>query len=236
MSTRTAKVVFYVGTLTSALLFLALTWNTHIQMQALTHADQLSDEVVAGKHVFQKYNCNDCHTILGFGAYYAPDLTRVYGRRGDAYIRAIITAPQAILATSFRKMPNLHVKPIEIDQLVAFFKWVNDIDTHDWPPQDVKYQHPPGVSQLIAGASLSPGAALFKENGCFNCHKLGGTGGEAGPALDDVGSRLNIESIKKLIVNPKSVNPNAEMPGFSSLVQGDLESLADFLSKQRGGQ
>jgi hypothetical protein len=32
----------------------------------LTHASQLSAEVVAGKRVWQKYNCNDCHTILGF--------------------------------------------------------------------------------------------------------------------------------------------------------------------------
>jgi nitric oxide reductase subunit C len=37
---------------------------------------------VAGKRVWQKYNCNDCHTILGFVGYYAPDMTKVYTRVG----------------------------------------------------------------------------------------------------------------------------------------------------------
>ena len=72
MTERTAKLVFWVGTLASAVLFLALTWDTHGQFDALTHADKLSEQVVEGKRVFEKRNCNDCHTILGFGGYYAP--------------------------------------------------------------------------------------------------------------------------------------------------------------------
>ncbi|MGQ9834912.1 MAG: c-type cytochrome [Thermoanaerobaculaceae bacterium] len=39
---------------------------------------------MAGKRAFEKYNCNDCHTILGFGGYYAPDLTRAYQRLGGS--------------------------------------------------------------------------------------------------------------------------------------------------------
>ncbi|MFN2128464.1 MAG: cytochrome C, partial [Anaerolineales bacterium] len=78
MSEKSAKIIFYGGTLISAILFLYLTFDTHRQVGVLTHADKLSENVVAGKRVFQKYNCNDCHTILGFGGYYAPDLTKVY--------------------------------------------------------------------------------------------------------------------------------------------------------------
>jgi nitric oxide reductase subunit C len=56
MSTKLAKLIFYGGTLTSALLFLFLTFDTHQQISALTHAEKLSERVVAGKRVFQKYN------------------------------------------------------------------------------------------------------------------------------------------------------------------------------------
>jgi nitric oxide reductase subunit C len=233
MTTKTAKIIFYVGTLSSAILFLVLTFDTHRQIKALTNADQLTDQVVAGKQVFQKYNCNDCHTILGFGGYYSPDLTRVYSRRGEAYIRTALTKPDSLYANSFRRMPQRNLSQQEISDLVAFFRWVDNIDTHDWPPQDSKKRIPTGARALMEGATLSKGAVLFKENGCFDCHMLAGTGGTSGPALDDVGLRLGEEKIGKIIANPQSVNPNATMPAFD-LPQSDVEAVAEFLAKQRG--
>jgi nitric oxide reductase subunit C len=65
--------IFWAGTLASLALFLVLTVHTHGQFDALTHADKLDEQVVSGKRAFERYNCNDCHTLLGFGGYYAPD-------------------------------------------------------------------------------------------------------------------------------------------------------------------
>ncbi len=236
MSTKLAKLIFYVGTISSAVLFLFLTWDTHRQIGTLTHADKLSDEVVAGKRVFQKYNCNDCHTILGFGGYYAPDLTRVYQRRGEGYIRKALAQPEVMFAKSFRKMPQQHLSEAEIDKLIAFFQWVNNINTNDWPPQDSKKRRKSGVNRLLESATMSLGAALFKENHCFDCHSLKGVGGDAGPALDDVGSRLTLDRIKQQIRNPEALNPDTEMPAYSDLSENDLQALADFLLKQKGGE
>ena len=42
MSWKTAKLIFYVGTLVSLVLFLGLTVDTHRQVETLSHADQLS--------------------------------------------------------------------------------------------------------------------------------------------------------------------------------------------------
>jgi len=236
MTIRSARAIFLVGTLSSALLFLALTFDTHRQIDALTHADRLSAEVVAGKKVFERHNCNDCHTMLGFGGYYAPDLTRVYSRRGEDYIRSVLTRPEAVLAKSFRKMPQQHLSPQEIDRLVAFFRWTKDIDTHDWPPQDSRKHRSSEANTLVAAVGLSPGAALFKANNCFACHKLKGVGGEIGPALDGVGARLSVAMIKKQITNPKSVNPNSIMPAYNRLSSKDVEALAEFLAGQGGEQ
>src|SRR5512139_599272 len=83
MTDRLAKAIFWVGTLTSLAVFLWMTVETHRSFGALTHADALDDHVVAGKRAFERHNCNDCHTILGFGGYYAPDLTRAYARLGE---------------------------------------------------------------------------------------------------------------------------------------------------------
>lgn len=43
-----------------------------------------------GKRVFQAYNCMDCHTIVGNGAYLAPDLTKEYERTGPAWLAAFL--------------------------------------------------------------------------------------------------------------------------------------------------
>jgi nitric oxide reductase subunit C len=233
MTTRTAKIIFYVGTLSSAILFLTLTVDTHRQIEALTNADQLSDDVVAGKKVFEKHNCNDCHTILGFGGYYSPDLTRVYSRRGEDYIRKSVSQPEVVYANSFRKMPQQHLSPQEIDHLIAFFQWVDKIDTHDWPPQDSKRRIPSGARRLMEGATLSSGAALFKESGCFDCHALAGVGGTTGPALDSVGLKLDVDGIRNYIQNPMAANPEALMPA-PDLPESDAEAIAQFLARQRG--
>lgn len=47
-------------------------------------------QATAGKRVFQAYNCMDCHTMVGNGAYLAPDLTREYASAGPAWLAAFL--------------------------------------------------------------------------------------------------------------------------------------------------
>jgi len=220
---------FLSGTMASLAVLLVLTVDTHRQIGALTHAERLSDQVVAGKRVFEKYNCNDCHTILGVGGYYAPDLTKAHWRLGGLGVKQVVLHPEVAFAASFRKMPVLKVSDQEADDLESFLEWVSNIDTHDWPPQDRKFA-PPGVRRLEL-SGLSKGAALFKEKGCLGCHSLGGTGGTVGPALDAVGSRLDSTTITQQILDPKARNPNALMPSLG-LSPDDAGALAAFLAKQ----
>ncbi|CAG0938874.1 Nitric oxide reductase subunit C [Gammaproteobacteria bacterium] len=52
-------------------------------------------DAVQGKRVFQAYNCMGCHTIVGNGAYFAPDLTRLYGKVGPAWLEAFLPSAGA---------------------------------------------------------------------------------------------------------------------------------------------
>jgi nitric oxide reductase subunit C len=230
MSIKAAFWIFVVGTLASAVLFLVLTVDTHRQVAVLSHADKLSDEVVAGKRVFQKYNCNDCHTILGFGAYYAPDLTKVVQRVGEDGIRFRVKFPEKAFQNSWRKMPQQGVTDAEIDNLIAFFKWVGQIDNNDWPPQDSKKRLTRAEEVAVVSAGLTPGASVFQNRGCMNCHSLAGRGGTFGPPLDEVGRRLSLEEIEHYIKDPKNVNPKAMMPPQKDLSEKELEEVSRFLA------
>lgn len=229
MTKKTAFWIFLVGTFSSSVLFLGLTWDTHRQVAALSHVDKLSDKVVDGKRAFEKYNCNDCHTILGFGAYYAPDLTKVVQRVGEDGIRYRVKHPEQAFAKSTRKMPQQQVTAPEIDNLIAFFTWVGQVDNGDWPPQDSKNRLTRGEQRLSVGAGLSPGAAVFQSKGCMNCHALHGIGGAFGPPLDTIGQKLTVTQIEKYVHDPRSVNPEALMPPQNELSDREFEEVAKFL-------
>ena len=233
MTKKTAFWIFLIGTLSSAAVFLWATYDTHRQVAALSHADKLSDQVVAGKRVFERHNCNDCHTILGFGAYYAPDLTRVVQRVGEDGIRFRVKNPERAFAASWRKMPQQNLTDAEITDLIAFFKWVGEVNNNDWPPQDSRKRISRGEQMMVASVGVSPGAAVFQSKGCMNCHSLHGTGGTFGPNMDQVGRRKTLEEIEHYVRNPKEANPKAMMPPQKELSDRELEEVAKFLSSMK---
>jgi nitric oxide reductase subunit C len=229
MSERLAKAIFWIGTLSSLTVFLGATYDTHRSFDALTHADKLDENVVAGKRAFEKYNCNDCHTILGFGAYYAPDLTRVHSRAGEDWIRRRLEHPEVAMSDSPRKMPQQHIAPQEISDLIAFLRWVDNIENLDWPPQDSKHRWKSSTRRLLAGAALSPAAALIQQENCLTCHSLGGEGGAAGPRLEVIGTRHDAAWIADYLAAPEALAPGAAMPPFKHLSSEQRASLAQFV-------
>jgi nitric oxide reductase subunit C len=234
MSKKTAFWIFLIGTLSSAALFLGATYDTNRQITTLSHVDKLSDEVVAGKRAFERHNCNDCHTILGFGAYYAPDLTRVVQRVGEDGIRFRVKHPDQAFANSWRKMPQQNLSDQEISDLIAFFTWVGNVNNNDWPPQDSRKRISRGEQMMVATVGVSPGAAVFQTKGCMNCHSLHGEGGTFGPALDKIGAALSAEQIGNYVRNPKGVNPKAMMPSQKDNLSGrELEEVARFLANMK---
>ncbi len=158
MSERAAKLIFWIGTLSSLVLFLALTIDTTRQFASLTHANRLDEQVVAGKHAFEHYNCNDCHTILGFGGYYAPDLTRAYLRLGESAITRRLKTPDVAFADSYRKMPQQNLSEKEVADITAYLRWVSGIENHDWPPQDSKNRWKRSTDRMLAGRARRPSA------------------------------------------------------------------------------
>jgi nitric oxide reductase subunit C len=128
-----ARNIFYGGTVFSALLFLALTFHTTWKLPERDHRENLTAEVVRGKHLWETRNCIGCHTLLGEGAYFAPELGNVYKRRGGDFIKVWIKI-QPTGAAGRRQMPQFHFTDQQLDDIVAFLKWTSEINTENWPP------------------------------------------------------------------------------------------------------
>ncbi len=98
-----------------------------------------------GKLVIQSRACIDCHTFMGNGAYYAPDLTKAWldpawdawtpitgaDSKEEAMVRFLMKPDY--YATWQRKMPNLGISRDEAVATVAYLKWLSSIDTNGFP-------------------------------------------------------------------------------------------------------
>lgn len=136
LSKSGAKYFFIIGTVFFALIFLGLSYDTLKQIPKQTHAENLTPQVIHGKKLFDKSNCMGCHTILGEGAYYAPELTKIYETKGADWIRAMLIDPEAVYPGA-RKMKKYNFTTEEQDALIAFLKWIGEIDTNGFPAKPV---------------------------------------------------------------------------------------------------
>lgn len=82
MTKSMARNIFYGGSLFFILIFLALSAHSHWYIVNSENSAKLDESVVRGKHVWEKHACINCHSILGEGAYFAPEVGNVMTRWG----------------------------------------------------------------------------------------------------------------------------------------------------------
>lgn len=128
-----ARNIFYGGTVFFLLLFIALTFDSMQTLPKRDNRGSLTPAVVAGKKVWETNDCIGCHTLLGEGAYFAPELGNVYKRRGPEFIKAWIQS-QPTGTPGRRQMPNFHLTEQQLNDLVEFLKYTSEINTNNWPP------------------------------------------------------------------------------------------------------
>lgn len=161
MNKRQARIFAIASTAVSVLVFLVLTVDSHRQFPALTHAENITPQVIHGQNVWHKYNCINCHTLFGEGAYYAPDLTKITQLRGEAYLAAYLRDPSNFYDEQRhrRLMPTQNLTDEEISDLIAFLDWVSNVDTQGWPPRPilVSGSFVPGADKLSLGANPPTG-------------------------------------------------------------------------------
>lgn len=151
MNKRQTRIFAIASTAVASLVFLILTVDSHRQFPKLTNSQNITDQVVRGQNVWHANNCINCHTILGEGAYYAPDLTKITQHRGVPYLTAFLKDPSQFYDEQRhrRLMPDPELTDQEIADVIAFMDWVSHIDNQGWPPRPI----------LVTGGSI-PGTEL----------------------------------------------------------------------------
>jgi len=131
-----ARNIFYGGSIFFFLLLLALTFDTVSVLPERDHRENITPEVVLGKKVWEDNDCIGCHTLLGEGAYFAPELGNVYTRFGnstDAIKGFIMSRPKDGIPGR-RSMPQFNLSEEELTAIAEFLKWTSEVNTANWPP------------------------------------------------------------------------------------------------------
>jgi mono/diheme cytochrome c family protein len=86
----------------------------------------------------------------------------------------------------------------------------------------------PGYPQAVETSG-----AIFARY-CVGCHKVEGDGGTDGPDLTAIGSEHDAATLRRWIVDPELVDPDAEMPSFGDRLSPEqLDAIAGYLASRR---
>ena len=99
--------------------------------------------------------------------------------------------------------------------------------TTPWSPHMSAWSSDPIPAHYLQNATplVRQGAVVFQAKQCRNCHSIGGAGGERGPALDDVATRMTMDQMRF-----KVVSGGGNMPAYGkNLSPAEIEALVSFL-------
>ncbi len=99
--------------------------------------------------------------------------------------------------------------------------------TTPWSPHMSAWSADPAPPSLIHDATplVRQGAVVFQAKQCRNCHTIGGTGGERGPDLDYVATRMTPDEMRF-----KVETGGGNMPAYGkNLSPPEIEALVSFL-------
>lgn len=193
--------------------------HTHIPVPSSKLAER-------GRAAFEQNACRDCHKVSGIGQDVGPDLTTA-GLRDDD-----------------RAWHENHLSALEQARTVeSELPWTTSFGglTADEVRAVEAY-----LSTLIGAPRLMAGRTLAFGMGCRGCHIIGGVGGEDGPTLDGVGTKV-LEDLdwsaiqgahtlehwhREHLLDPARVTEDSEMPNLG-LTNDEADLLTTFVMSMR---
>jgi len=252
LATATAEAIGAVGAKAAGAQLLALVQNEKapskarvagLEALATLNAPELNAAIAAASADADPALKTEASKLLGKSdpATAAKQLSSAFPKAATAQKKQILNAlgdnsnvaagqALAALLTGFAKVPG----EVQLELLEAAAKRPEAKDAL------AKYQASLSTSDpmakhlpALAGGDKVAGQKLFNEHAvaaCLRCHKVGGQGGEAGPALDGIASRKDRRYLLESIVN---VNASIA-EGFQMLIltKNNGETVAGLLKKE----
>ncbi len=130
---------------------------------------------------------------------------------------------------SARRRPVAVLSVIFIMLVIGVLTYMGE--TSPWSPHMAAWSGNPIPVQFLKGRTPLEihGALVFQNKQCRNCHALGGAGGERGPALDAVATRLTADEMTRQVIQG-----GGNMPAYGKkLTPAEVDALVAFMRTLR---
>jgi mono/diheme cytochrome c family protein len=180
-----------------------------------------------GRRLLARSGCVHCHTVkLPDGRTMTatddpPSLSHVADKTTREWIFAWLKDPQAYAASA--TMPNFKLTDADARDISAFLIANSTPVSGDTAP----------ASASPKSADATVGASLYGESFCASCHAVQNAagnlvGGNVGPELTRIGSKVKPEWLRMWVRNPRVYDPPTAMPHYRFSDQ-QVGMLSDFL-------
>jgi mono/diheme cytochrome c family protein len=184
-----------------------------------------------GRELLARLNCVGCHKLEGIErpAMLGPDLTQVGNKVSREWLYKWLKEPRTVSDSSGNvtvngyeteeepRMPQFRLSAQELRGLSAYLSSLRGqpIEPYKFDPRVVAaWEKKPDV--------VDQGEVRFRQMFCSTCHSLAVTragetkliGGEIGPEITKVGSKVNPDWLVAWLRNPQGHLPHAEMPRY----------------------
>lgn len=197
------------------------------------HHDDLPEtpQLNRGRHLLEELNCSGCHRLQGIDrpVMLGPDLSSIGTKVSREWIYKWLKEPRTITDADGNvtvngveneeepRMPKFRLPEQELRALSAFLT-----AQRAKPVEPVKFD-----TRLVAAWSKKPdlvdqGEVRFRQMFCSTCHSIAVTragetklvGGDIGPELTKVGTKVKLEWLAAWLRNPQGYLPNSKMPRY----------------------
>ena len=184
-----------------------------------------------GRELLVKLHCVGCHRLEGItrSAMLGPDLTNLGTKVSRAWIYKWLKEPRTVTDSNGNitvngveneeepRMPQFRLNDQEVRALSAYLR-----SLRSGPPEPARFD-----SRVVAALEKKPdtvdqGEVRFRQMFCTTCHSVAVTragetrliGGQIGPELTKVGSKVNPEWLVAWLRNPQAYMPYSLMPRY----------------------
>jgi len=211
------------------------------------HHDELPEtpQLNRGRQLLAWFNCTGCHTLQGIDRpdMLGPDLTNVGTKVSREWIYKWLKEPRTIIGADGNvtvdgveteeetRMPKFPLSEQELRALSAFLSTqrATPIKPYQFDPHFV-------VAWSSKPDLIDQGELHFRQMFCSTCHGLAVTragetklvGGDIGPELTKVGSKVKPEWLLAWLRNPQSYLPHSKMPRYEWSDQ-ELYQLTQYI-------
>lgn len=197
----------------------------------------LGEQAIAGRHLWQRNNCQACHQLHGFGGFLGPDLTNASARLERSQL-------DSLLMVGMGQMPSFDMQPQEIDAIWAFLSAMNEtgrgqarnpslmglarFGTGGDTPSAV------ALLKVIAESQndlVAEGFEVFRTRTCQTCHFLYARSSVGAPDLSISGGLLSPDEIMAVLENGRP--PKMLPPVLSAAERERVQAFIVFLAEHR---